>query len=115
MTSILDPTVRVDYTPGVTPPSYRCTVCGKHGAKLWREYQYLGSRRILKCADCVARAVIIDAACIADDGTRNLAGSRTDRYGAWVPAVPTPANDAFHLFAEIPPAAYEWWAALPLR
>lgn len=135
----------VDYSSANSPAGYRCSTCGRHGCKLWREYQTCADYTELVCCDCAGESQKKDVSGIDSDGrresfyhlsrrqrrskarahtrgrrgARRVAGSfsagRTDQIGWRIPAVPTEEGDTFWGYASVPQAGYEWWCRLPTR
>lgn len=109
----------VDYTKGA-PPDYKCSGCGAHGVKLWRQYQTSVSALELKCAECGVKdqnqddgqCVPRSADAIGDDGRWHggIAGS-TDTIGWLVPAVPS--ENSFWGYTSVPQEGVDWWRRLP--
>lgn len=134
----------VDYSAGA-PEAYRCTTCGAHGCKLWREYQTFADYSELVCCDCAGESQNEDVGTIDADGRRenlyrytrrqrrqvarrgtrgrrgagsvpkSVAHGRTDTIGWRVPAVPTEEGDTFWGYTSVPDAGVQWWRRLPTR
>ena len=105
----------VDYANRTPPPEYKCTTCGKHGCKLWREYQTFADHTELVCCDCAAKSQGKDVGSIDQAGMRETEYGRTDQIGWRVPAVPTEEGDTFWGYTSVPLAGVSWWKALPTR
>lgn len=67
----------VDYSSTVPPDGYRCTTCGAHGCKLWREYNTCADYTELVCCDCAGKSQSEDVSDIDADGKR---GARLFTY-----------------------------------
>lgn len=106
---------RVNYASATPPKAYRCTTCGAHGCKLWREYQTFADHTELVCCDCAGESQKKDVSAIDADGTIPFEGMRTDAIGWRVPAVPTEEGDTFWGYTSVPTAGVEWWRRLPTR
>ena len=103
-------------TKAAPPSAYRCSTCGAHGCKLWREYQTFLNHQTLACCDCAGKEQQEDVSGI------DARGSFTDEDGVtsvqigWrVPAVPTEDGTTFWGYCAIPKAGCEWWYRLPTR
>ncbi len=87
------------------PRFYRCKDCGKHGVKLWRQYQTFAEHIRLLCVDCAEF-----------NQNRKIDLSDHDQCGWLVPAVPTfEKNAPYWGYTSVPPEGVAWWKALPLR
>jgi len=87
--------------------NYVCSGCNKRGAKLWRETHVKQIK--LKCAECLGVSQQIDQ----DGKVLNNFGARTDKVGAWIPAVPIKEeDDGFWGYLSIPDADFKWWRSL---
>jgi hypothetical protein len=106
---------RVDYTSATPPDGYRCTTCGVHGCKLWREYQTAACYTELVCCDCAGRSQGEDVSDIDEDGKIAFDLGRTDAIGWRVPAVPTEDGSTFWGYTSVPDAGVMWWRRLPTR
>lgn len=132
---------RVDYASTTPPTGYRCTTCGRHGCKLWREYQTFADHTELVCCDCAGKSQSEDVRRIDKHGNRPsefftrrdrrrcarqnsgrgrrgarpVAEHRTDQIGLRVPAVPTEEGDTFWSYSSVPPEGVAWWRGLPTR
>lgn len=108
----------VDYAGGA-PKAYRCTTCGVHGCKLWREYQTCADYTELVCCDCAAKSQKKDISSIDDQGRSvcdpELPEMRHSSIGWRVPAIPTEEGDTFWGFTSSPGPAVHWWETLPTR
>lgn len=116
---------RVDYLSATPPPTYRCTTCGVHGCKLWREYQTFADHTELVCCDCAGKSQKHDVSqidaegrtpwsCKDADGTVHHMQPH-DSIGWRVPAVPTEEGDTFWGYSSVPAAGVAWWKRLPTR
>ena len=89
--------------------NYSCSFCAKKNVKLWRETHVKNIK--LKCADCLgAPALDVD-----NDGKVPTNTGRTDKIGAWIPAVPMKdANEeeGFWGYYSIPETESKWWKGL---
>lgn len=134
----------IDYASTTPPQGYRCTACGGHGCKLWRDCLPTFTRYLL-CCDCAGAWANkdtgrIDAAGrqplrtprqrrrLARFGRRGRRGARpvpagsTDTIGFCVPAIPTTEEggvywgySALHAEPSPPPEGVAWWVRLPTR
>lgn len=106
---------QVSYEPGAKiPKGYRCTTCGVHGVKLWREYQTCADQTELVCCVCAGKSQNEDVSNINPEGeilTKH--GDRTDSIGWRVPAIPTEEGDTFWGYTTVPRAGVLWWKSLP--
>jgi len=96
------------------PENYTCADCGKHGLKLWREYQSF--KIYLRCCDCAAVDQKVSVLDIDADGMRShedYPGARTDQIGSYIPAVPS--ENTYWGYTSTPQVSVEWWKALPTR
>jgi hypothetical protein len=98
------------YSNPAGPEGYVCVTCGATGVKLWREYQSFRAKETLACAKCVDPTG--EKGPIAEDGTVEWRGQRSDSIGWSVPAVPV--DDTFWGYTSVPPEDVAWWKALPL-
>ncbi len=100
---------------GGAPTRYRCTSCGVHGVKLWREYQTIARVTTLECATCAIKSQkktgTVDENALWDDPT--MPGRKTDQIGWRIPAVPTEDGSTFWGYSSVPGAAVVWWKRLP--
>jgi hypothetical protein len=111
----------VDYGSTKPPEGYRCTTCGAHGCKLWREYNTCADYTELVCCDCAGKSLGKDVSDIDADGMRPLTrdyswareDERTDQIGWRVPAVPTAEGDTFWGYLIVPADGASWWRRLP--
>jgi hypothetical protein len=107
----------VDYSEGIVPENYKCSVCEATGCKLWREVQTSPER--LLCAKCAAEDQKVDIDDIDANGRVPIRKccTRTDRIGFCIPAVPVPAgakhNSNYWGWGMVPLKAYSWWQKLP--
>jgi hypothetical protein len=108
----------VDYAGGA-PSAYRCTTCGAHGCKLWREYQTCADYTELVCCDCAGKSQKKDVSDIDEDGRTSFDPEfpemRHSSIGWRVPAIPTVEGDTFWGFTSSPDEAVDWWRRLPTR
>lgn len=79
---------------------YVCSVCGKSGVKLWRQYQTFANHIQLMCRACAE----------SDQGKKLEKGSR--QIGWMVPAVPC-EPDTFWGYSSVPENGVIWWDNLP--
>ena len=105
---------RVNYA-SVPPLGYRCTGCGVHGCKLWRQYQTVADAIRLLCCDCAGKEQGKDVSDIDDDGRVLTRLGRCDQIGWCVPAVPTEEGDTFFGYTSVPLPGVHWWKRLPTR
>lgn len=106
----------VDYASTTTPSGYHCHTCGRHGCKLWREYQTLADYTELVCCDCAGKSQNKDVSNIDNRGVRiDAHGCPTDSIGWRIPAVPTEDGSTFWGYTSVPQAGCDWWTNLPTR
>lgn len=104
-----------DYGGGVHE-TYRCTECGAHGCKLWRQYQTCADYIALMCCDCGGKNQKHDVSAIDDGGlTISVAKYPSDTIGWLVPAIPTEEGDTFWGYTSVPQPGVDWWKRLPTR
>jgi hypothetical protein len=105
---------KVDYNGTVPPVEYRCTSCGVHGCKLWREYTvFLHDDLAVECVDCAGKSQKKDVSDVDTDGRINTSCGRSDAIGWRVPAVPTEEGDTY--WGSVPHDGMAWWRRLPNR
>ncbi len=79
-----------DYKSGHVPPEYKCSKCGKHKVKLWRQYQTIASAVDLLCFDCAHEDQADE---ILDIHKREMKGGFSlpsgDQIWGLVPAIPS--------------------------
>lgn len=109
----------VDYTK-CAPPDYKCSGCGAHGVKLWRQYQTAADCIRLKCAECAIKNdnpidghAPSSASELGDDGRWKGAYGHTDKIGDLVPAVPDEEGVSFWGYTSVPQEGVDWWRRLP--
>jgi len=86
--------------------NYSCSFCAKKNTKLWRETHVKNIK--LKCADCLG-ALDVDQ----DGKVPTNTGSRTDKIGSWIPAVPMKDDEGgFWGYFSIPDTDAKWWRGL---
>lgn len=106
----------IDYESTEAPVGYKCTACGRHGCKLWREYQTFADRTELRCCDCAGSDQSFDVSSIDANGKINDPDlGLCDQIGWFVPAVPTAEGDTFWGYTSVPDAGVRWWRNLPTR
>ena len=112
---------RIDYAHATAPTKYKCTTCGAHGCKLWREYNTCADYTELVCCDCAGKSQGKDVSTIDAEGRILLdpetfgAGQRSDAIGWRVPAIPTEEGDTYWGYTSVPQAGVNWWRRLPTR
>jgi hypothetical protein len=112
---------RVDYESLVPPRDYRCTSCGAHGCKLWRDSHMFADHVRMLCCDCAGKDEECDVTSIDADGRLRLdpkiygKDRRCDQIGSRLPAVPTEDGETFWGYTSVPDAGVRWWRALPTR
>jgi hypothetical protein len=100
------------YVRGMLPADYVCTECGATNCKLWRRSHTIQPK--LVCAVCAAKDQNKDISTIDRQGTIVYKhGGRTDNIGCYVPAIPTPGNNAYWGYTSVPKRACIWWDNLP--
>ncbi len=105
----------MDYSKQETPKDYVCDGCGKHGIKLWRQYQAFSS--FLLCLTCAAghqKKTVLET---TDKGRVRIAEHHdpeafTDQIGWYVPAVPDEEGNGYWGYTSVPDAAVQWWQGL---
>ncbi len=95
---------KVDYSGGA-PADYRCSTCGKHGVKQWRQYNTLACVVELMCKRCAE----------ADQGKHPVNLEHCDQIGWMVPAVPTEDGETFWGYSAVPDPGVQWWKRLPIE
>lgn len=100
----------VNYASGLTPPEYKCSLCGKTGVKLWRPYQTMCPD--LFCAECAAKDQGKDISTMDAKGLRHDGRVPTDTIGWLVPAVPDEEGTGYWGYTSVPAEGVEWWQAL---
>lgn len=120
------------YKTGEVPESYRCTICGAHGVKLWRVYGANLDQQMLFCACCAEKKQSprkdldeIDLVPWVVDEMGRIPSSffsedRTDQlqikcYGTIVPAIPTEEADNYYGYTSVPQNGCNWYYKLPTR
>lgn len=105
------------------PTHYKCSVCGRAGVKLWREYNTFLDHQRLLCRECAEK----DQA----ESLRGLYGSGQilhdysepcDQISSLIPAVPTefpsgpgwalPDGYTFWGYTSVPKEGVAWWYSL---
>jgi hypothetical protein len=112
---------RIDYDAHTVPDNYRCTSCGAHGVKLWRQYPCVDDSE-LECSVCVGQSQHVDVSTIDADGliktdighSNQIGQSSPDSPGR-VPAVPTADGSTYWGYPKIPDKALAWWRRLPTQ
>ncbi len=85
------------------PHDYKCSACGVHGVKLWRQSSVFADAVTLMCGDCTVR-----------DQGHALDLSQSDQCWGRCPAIPDLAGSWWG-YTSVPPEGCAWWKALPLR
>ena len=106
---------KVDYNSKVPPKKYKCTTCGVHGCKLWREYQTFLDQQTLECCDCAGKSQNKNVSTIDQLGMRKTDSGLCDQIGFRVPAVPTEDGKTFWGYSSVPSSGIGWWKSLPTR
>ncbi len=106
---------KVDYNSTTPPKKYKCTTCGKHGCKMWREYNVCADYTELVCCDCAGKSQEKDVSTIDADGRRETEYGRSDQIGWRIPAIPTEEGDTYWGYSSVPQAGVNWWTRLPTR
>lgn len=106
---------RCNYDSDNTPPDYKCSICGRTGCKLWRDYNTFLNHQTFECSDCVLKSQN-EKGPIREDGKCFSSFSKTwsDSIGSKIPAVPTEENDTYWGYTSVPPKGVDWWRRLPL-
>jgi len=114
------------YSNSKPPKKYKCSKCGAHGCKLWREYQTFCPD--LYCAPCAIKCqerykdipVKKILATMRPDGQHELIefpdwgkGQFGDQFSWMVPAVPDEEEIGYWGYTSTPTSGIEWWKALP--
>jgi len=84
------------------PDFYKCTQCGAHGVKLWREYQTFLDHQTFLCVNCIGE----------DKFDTDIPGHICS-VGWRVVAVPTPDGETYWGYTSIPQDGCRWWDILP--
>jgi hypothetical protein len=106
------------------PKKYKCSKCGAHGCKLWREYSVYSRAPLLFCAPCGINDQErtkgkITPDMIRPDGSHEIIeydwgkGQIGDSFGWLVPAIPDEAGLGFWGYTSVPNDGIAWWKALP--
>lgn len=106
---------RIYYDSTTVPKRYRCTSCGAHGCKLWREYSTFANHITLECGACALRSQKKEGP-LDENGRRRcdiIPRQMTDQIGWRVPAVPTEEGDTFWGYSSVPERGVAWWRRLP--
>lgn len=103
----------IDYASATPPTGYRCTACGRHGCKLWRE-GYTFSPVEPLCCDCTAKRTGKDVSTLDERGRVESEFGRTDQIGGWLPAVPHPTG-GWWSYTSVSAEGCAWWDRLPNR
>jgi DNA-directed RNA polymerase subunit RPC12/RpoP len=102
----------VNYDSAVCPSDYKCSLCGKHSVKLWREYQTVNPE--LFCANCSAQNQSKDISSLDSDGLYiTESGVKTDQIGWCVPAIPDEEGIGYWGYSSVPQSGINWWRKLP--
>ena len=102
------------YSVAHVPSEYKCYKCGKHGVKLWRDYQTFLEGQELLCCVCAAESQQKDISSMDNDGRYAPKGTyRIDQIGWLVPAVPKEDGTTLWGYTSVPQAGVEWWKILP--
>ena len=98
------------YTTTV-PFGYMCSMCGKTGVRLWREYNTYFELQSLYCKKCAKRNQrrTLNAAWYK----KLCVDMKTDKIGNLVPAVPTEDGKTFWGYTSVPEDGCVWWNSLP--
>ncbi len=116
---IVDETQPFSYALNEVPYTYRCGKCGKHGVKLWREYNTFLNHQKLFCCECAGKHEdTLNVKQILPNGKipwfyRGQPMGWTDQIGSLIPAVPTEQNDTYWGYTSVPQPGCEWWVHLP--
>ena len=108
--------INFSYVKNEIPQDYSCSNCGKHGIKLWRQYQTFACNIDLLCCDYDARNQKKKCK-FSEDGKHfdKEVEMSIDQIGWLVPAVSTEENDTFWGYTSVPQDGVNWWKSLPLR
>lgn len=95
---------------------YKCSVCGKTGIKLWRDYQVFHN---LYCVDCAKKDQGVEYE-VYENGLhesfwRGESMGTTDQIKWLVPAIPYKDEYAFWSYTSVPQDRIVWWQKLPLK
>lgn len=117
----------VDYSNSEPPAKYKCSTCGAHGVKLWREYQTFLDNQSLLCGSCACKEQSKEGKTFtieAKEGGKlyithypdpyEFSGSG-DQIGWRIPAVPTKEGDTYWGYTSVPQDGCDWWNRLPLE
>lgn len=98
---------------------YKCTQCGSHGCKLWREYQTCSDYTVLECCECAGASQKYDVSTMDAHGDWAMPMGdhtmQTCTIGWRVPAIPVVGGDTFWGYSSIPKDGLTWWRRLPSR
>jgi hypothetical protein len=106
---------KLNYKSKEVPDNYRCTVCGRHGCKMWRQYNTMADYIELLCVDCAMKDQKVLYA-VDDNGYhKSEFGDRIDQIEWLIPAIPTDGIDTYWGYTSVPQNGVKWWRRLPLR
>lgn len=96
------------------PASYKCSRCGVHGVKLWRQSNVTLEYVELMCGECTKAyqeevGIQIDALGKHYDP---VLGAKCEAIGSMVPAVPDESEETFWGYSAVPEAGVRWWRTL---
>lgn len=99
----------MEYHLQSTPDTYRCSVCGAGGVKLWRQAATFAPATF--CARCASQHERVDISQMTVSGEVPSRFGLTDKIGNLVPAVPS--GDTYWGYTSVPAEAVVWWRVLP--
>lgn len=100
----------VDYSSIEVPKKYKCTQCGKHGVRLYREYQTFLENQELTCTDCgLERYKKSHNGEDYDFEGKDI----TFEIGWIVAAIPTENGTTYWGYTAVPKEGVDWWKNLP--
>ena len=119
MSFSIDPVTTIDYSLRKVPSWYKCKVCEKTGAKLWRTLSTFLVDTTLLCVDCaIDRSGLHngeDYSTMTEEGEHRGVTGFTDQLPFGVAAIPTEQGDTFWGYTSTPGDGVDWWKRLPLR
>lgn len=94
----------VNYSSKNVPDKYRCSRCGRHGVRLWRDYMCIPPD--LFCYKCI----------LADpsDWEKDMSVVTARVEGALVLAIPDEEGVGYWGYTSCPSGGVDWWYGLPI-
>lgn len=109
---------KLDYKSNNVPDNYSCSVCGRQGCKMWRQYNTMACYIELMCVDCAMKDQKVSYS--VDDNGKHIDPDMpqlglVDQIEWLVPAIPDEDNDTYWGYTSVPEDGVKWWRKLPLR